>query len=74
MTTARKPRVITTTVTRLRALAARLASIFPAGRIENQEISDAVTELRDVSAVLDSYDARETKLDPSKRRKAKATR
>lgn len=70
MTTARKPRVITTTVTRLRALAARLAAIFPTDRIENQEISDAVTELRDLAAQLNAHDARETKLDPSKRRKA----
>lgn len=63
---ARKPRIITETVRNLRELAddADAATIAP----------DMIAKkLRTIADKLNEYDARETRKDPSKRRKAKKT-
>ena len=61
---ARKPRIITETVERLRAIARKVA-------VRQVEVGTLEKDLLDIAAKLDTYDARETRLDPSKRRKAK---
>jgi hypothetical protein len=60
MATTRKPRIITLTVTRLRRHATWL---------DEKGETHAATDLRSWADELNAYDARETKIDPSKKRK-----
>lgn len=59
----RKPRIITETVAFLR----ELAGIIRSGKVHHAEADSA----EEMATKLDAYDARETRKDPSKRRKAK---
>lgn len=65
---ARKPRIITETVAFLRNVAAKLDN-----RNEGAERDQLAIDCEEQARKLDAYDARETRLDPSKR-KAKAKR
>lgn len=59
-----RPRIITETVKRLRELARDL------GNSEPLPNTVAINVLHSIANKLDAYDARETRKDPSKRRKA----
>lgn len=64
-TAIRRPRIITETVRRLKEIVAGIR----AGKILGPK--SLANKLQDIALTLDDYDARETKKDPSKRRKAK---
>lgn len=67
-TATRRPRIITETVRRLSEIAKGIRT----GQILGPK--SLADKLADIAANLDAYDARETKLDPSKRRKAAVKR
>lgn len=62
--TTRKPRIITESVERLGKVAERI-DVLRAG----ESVSEISAEVRDIARRLDEYDARETRKDPSKRKR-----